>query len=73
MVARKRCKSLQEIMERRPREEAQKAIMVLNAASGEELIAPGVTDRIALLVAAIRMSTKHNLVHNALARIEIMH
>ena len=48
-------------MARRPREEAQKEIIVLNATSEEELIAPGVTDRITLLVATRRMSTKHKL------------
>ena len=52
MVVSKRCKSLQEILARRPREEAQKAITVLNASSGEELISLGVTDKIVLLVAA---------------------
>ena len=61
VVARKRCKALQEILARRPREEAQKAITVLNASSGEELISLGVTDKIVLLVAARRMSTKHKL------------
>ena len=33
----------------------------------------GITDMIALLVEARRMSTKHNQLQNALARIEIMH
>ena len=64
---------LQQILARRPREEAQNKIIVLNAASREGLIAMGVTNGIALLVAARRMSTKHNLLQNALARIEIMH
>ena len=73
MAASKRCKALQEILARRPREEAQKAITVLNATSGEELIVRGVTERITLLVVARRTSAKHNLFHNALARIEIMH
>ena len=61
MVARKRCKSLQEILARRPREEAQKAIIVLNTALGEDLIALGVTNRIVLIVTAKRMSINHNL------------
>ena len=56
-------------MVRRHREEAQKAISFLNAEYGEELIALGVTDRITCLVEARRMSTKHNLLQNALARI----
>ena len=56
-----------------PREEAQKAITVLNATSGEELIVMGVTERITLLVVARRTSAKHNLLQNAFARIEIMH
>ena len=73
MATSKRCKSLQESLERRPREEAQKEIMVLNVASGEELISLGVTDKIALLVEARRMSTKHNLLQNVLFRVKIMH
>ena len=42
---------------------------VLNTTSGEELISPEITDRITLLVVARRMSMKHNLLQNALARI----
>ena len=73
MEANKRYKFIQECLERRTWEEAQKIIIVLNTTSGEELIALGVTNRITLLVVARRMSTKHNLLYNALARIEIMH
>ena len=54
-------KYLQESMARRSREEAQKAITIINATSREELMAMGITDRIKVLVEARRMSTKHNL------------
>ena len=73
MAVSKRCKSLQEILVRMPREEAQKEIIVLNATTREEPIALGVADRITLLVTTRRMTIKHNLLQSALARIDIMH
>ena len=57
----KRCKSLQESLAQSPREEAQKVIVVLNSAYGEELISLGITDKISVLVASRRMATKHNM------------
>ena len=47
-------------------------IVVLNSASGEELIALRITDRISVLVATRRMPTKHNILQNALTRINII-
>ena len=70
--ARRRCKSLHEILTQSPREETQKAIVVLKSSSGEELISLGVTNRISILVAARRMDTKHNMLQNALTRINII-
>ena len=61
MEASKRCKSPQDILERRPREEAQKEITVLDTTTREKLIALGVTNRIVLIVTAKRMSINHNL------------
>ena len=72
MVASKRCKSIQKSLVQRPREEAQKTIVVPNSASREELIALGITKRISVLVAARRMTTKHNMLQNALTRINII-
>ena len=62
MDASRICKSLQEGLAQSPREEYQlKAIVVLNSASGEELISLGITDRISIMVAIRRMTTKHNM------------
>ena len=72
MVARRRCKSLQESLAQIPREEARKEIVVLNSASGEELISLGITDGISILVAIRRMTTKHNMLRNGLTRINII-
>ena len=47
-------------------------IVVLNSTSKEELISPRITDRISVLVAARRMETKQNMLHNALTRIKII-
>ena len=72
MDASRRCKSLQKSIAQSPREEAQKAIVVLNSASREELISLGITDRISVLVSARRIATKHNMLQNALTRINII-
>ena len=72
LVASRRCKSLQESLAQSPREEAQKAIVVLNSTFGEELISLGITGRISVLVAARRMTTKHIMLQNALTRIKII-
>ena len=55
-----------------PREEAQKVIVALNSTSGEELISLGITARISVLVASRRMTTKHNILENALTRVNII-
>ena len=47
-------------------------IVVLNSASGEELISLGITYRISVLVTARRMATKYNMLQNALIRIIII-
>ena len=72
MVASRRCKSMQEILAQSLMEEAQKAIVVLNSTSGEELISLGITDRISVLVAVRRMATKQNMLQNSLTRINII-
>ena len=63
---------MQEILAQRPKEEAQKVIVVLNSTSREEIISLGITDRISVLVATRRMTTKHNMLQNALTRINII-
>ena len=47
-------------------------IVVMNSAFGEELIALGIIHMISVLVATRRMYTKHNMLHNALTRINII-
>ena len=61
MVASRRCKSLLESLAQRPREEAQKAIVVLNSTFGEELTTAWITDMISILVVTRRMDTKHKM------------
>ena len=72
MDAIRRCKALQESLVQSPREEAQKVIVVLNSAYGEELISLGITDKISVLVVERRMNTMHNMLQNALTRIKII-
>ena len=72
MVARKICKALQESLVQIPKEDTQKAIVVMNPTSREEIIALGITDRILVLVVGRRMMTKHNVLQNALTTINII-
>jgi hypothetical protein len=61
VLAKQRCKVINETLSKRPVEWAQNAINLLNTMSSSSLQTIGVKDRTALIIWARRIITKHNL------------